>query len=329
MTVYMVVHTTLTVPVCLGHTVPGTVAKVGAMLLHPRRHPWKVLMRAAFARHVPSLGAAVLVSRLQPRRSERRLERHVGYWKAFHDLKPHRLLPAADWPVWHMLHEAAASNCQLAPQSAPAGLLASGSRLKSFAAACALPAGQPVTLGCIRQAVLGGGAGARRLGGRLLNLVRPLPWREVLAGHEHSGLPEPEWWVSGCGSWVRKDVAGPVYRVRSDGRLDNGPMPEAGQPQGWLPAAVCWCPVLRGQELLANLPPPAYIRPAAEEKLQPYLLLGPLARGGGGPQHVAAGPPASVAVHGAPCFAAAAAVAAQGGRRCFQCGGWSQAAIVG
>ncbi len=35
-------------------------AKVAALLLHPRRHPWKVLMRAAFSRHVPGLGWAML-----------------------------------------------------------------------------------------------------------------------------------------------------------------------------------------------------------------------------------------------------------------------------
>jgi hypothetical protein len=36
-------------------------AKVAALLLHPRRHPWKVLMKAAFSRQVPGLGAAVLL----------------------------------------------------------------------------------------------------------------------------------------------------------------------------------------------------------------------------------------------------------------------------
>jgi hypothetical protein len=42
-------------------------AKVAALLLHPRRHPWKVLMQAAFNRQVPGLGYAVLLSRLEPR----------------------------------------------------------------------------------------------------------------------------------------------------------------------------------------------------------------------------------------------------------------------
>jgi hypothetical protein len=122
-------------------------AKVAALLLHPRRHPSKVLMRAAFSRQVPGLGYAVLLSRLEPRCGSGRLDRHVGYWRALHNIRPHRLLPAAKWSVWHMLHEPVASNCQLATEDRPKGLLASGSRLKRFAEACQLPAaGQPVTL---------------------------------------------------------------------------------------------------------------------------------------------------------------------------------------
>jgi hypothetical protein len=54
----------------------GLQAKVAALLLHPRRHTWntwKVLMRAAFARQVPGLGHAALVSQLQPRCTQGRL----------------------------------------------------------------------------------------------------------------------------------------------------------------------------------------------------------------------------------------------------------------
>ncbi len=40
--------------------------------------------------------------------------------------------------------------------------------------------------------------------------------------------------------------------------------------------AACWCPVLKGQELLASLPPPAYLQSPEEGpgqcQLQPYLL---------------------------------------------------------
>jgi hypothetical protein len=43
---------------------PYKLIKVAALLLHPRRHPWKVLMRAAFIRQVPGLGYAECV--IQP-----------------------------------------------------------------------------------------------------------------------------------------------------------------------------------------------------------------------------------------------------------------------
>jgi hypothetical protein len=57
-------------------------------MLHPRRLPWKVLMRAAFNyfnRQVPGLGYAVLLSRLEPRCGSGRMDRHVGYWRALHN----------------------------------------------------------------------------------------------------------------------------------------------------------------------------------------------------------------------------------------------------
>ena len=89
------------------------------MLLHPRRHPWKALLRAAFGKHAPGLGHAVMVSGLKPRCSaSTRLERHVGYWKAYHALHPHRHdMAPAELPHLHVLHEQLASNCQLAPDT--------------------------------------------------------------------------------------------------------------------------------------------------------------------------------------------------------------------
>ena len=40
-------------------------AKVAARLLHPARHPWKLLMRQRLGAVLPALGAAVAVSSLQ------------------------------------------------------------------------------------------------------------------------------------------------------------------------------------------------------------------------------------------------------------------------
>jgi hypothetical protein len=44
----------------------------------------------------------------------------------------------------------------------------------------------------------------------------------------------------------------------ADGRLDQPPLGGTPHLDSWQSAAVCWCPVLKGQELLASLPRPAY-----------------------------------------------------------------------
>jgi hypothetical protein len=97
-------------------------AKVSAaaLVLHPKRHPWKVLMRRAFQRMLPNLGAAALVSQLQPVASVGRPARLMpGYWKAFHALQPHRLVAAAALPAERVLSEQLVHNAQVkgfAPQ---------------------------------------------------------------------------------------------------------------------------------------------------------------------------------------------------------------------
>ncbi len=88
-------------------------AKVAAALLHPKRHPWKVLMRRAFQRMLPNLGAAALVSQLQPVASVGRPARLMGYWKAFHALQPQRLVAAAALPAERVLSEQLVHNAQV------------------------------------------------------------------------------------------------------------------------------------------------------------------------------------------------------------------------
>jgi hypothetical protein len=75
------------VPALLGHggvqraDIPAQVqalqAKVAAMLLHPRRHAWKVLVQRAFQRYVPALGP-VFVSNYAPVNKASRSSRHVA-----------------------------------------------------------------------------------------------------------------------------------------------------------------------------------------------------------------------------------------------------------
>ncbi len=61
----------------------------------------------------------------------------------------------------------------------------------------------------------------------------------------------------GVGASFTRAGKGLHSAVRADGSLDQPPL--GGEPHldSWQPAAVCWCPVLKGQELLATLPPPA------------------------------------------------------------------------
>ena len=258
----------------------GLQAKVAALLLHPRRHTWKVLMRAALARQVPGLGHAALVSQLQPRCTNGRLLRHVDYWKALRKLRPHRSLPAGELPGLHALHEQMASNCQLATDACSSGLLASGARLKRFAAERQLQPGQALAMHHLHTDALPGEGPARLLGGRLARLVGPAPWRALLQGG--APVPEPEWLVSDCGRFARRDAQGDAFAVRSDGRLDGLADEEVQLPAGgWRPACVCWCPVLKGQQLLVELEAPPYMQPAeaasvappgGKVALQPYVL---------------------------------------------------------
>ncbi len=131
-------------------------AKFAALLLHPRRPPpsaWKVLMRAAFTRQVPGLGYAACYSAGWSRAAVQEVqEGWIGMWGTGgrFTISGHTgcCRRQSGQPVWHMLHEPAASNCQLATVDRPNGLLASGSRLlKHFVEACQLPVGQPVTIG--------------------------------------------------------------------------------------------------------------------------------------------------------------------------------------
>jgi hypothetical protein len=75
-------------------------AKVAAMLLHPRRHAWKVLMQRAFQRYVPALGPAAFVSTYAPANKAGRCSRHVAYWRAtyIHTYIHYCVVLVASWP---------------------------------------------------------------------------------------------------------------------------------------------------------------------------------------------------------------------------------------
>ena len=258
-------------------------AKVAALLLHPRVRPWKVLMRRAFERMVPALGPAVLVSSLRPVLCAGRSPRHVGLWRALHALRPHRLVEPGAVSVYHALRERLACSWRVTTPACPAGLRPSDSRLVRLMQ----EHGVGPTIAGLRQGLSDSAtAGLARLAGRLKAMVSQPEWLRVL-DLEQDGLPPPEWRVSRCGAWVRREAQGgaAVFGVRPDGRLAAcaALAPPRADLAEWEPACVSWCPVGKGQRLLVALQPPGFLLPKAP---------GP---GGGAARHPEAGAGGDVA----------------------------------
>ena len=251
-------------------------AKVAAMLLHPRRQAWKTLMRRAFQRYLPALGPAVLVSALLPACAAGRNPRHVGYWKSFAKLRPHRLLQPGCMPLHQQLRERLASNCRITRRGAAGGLPPSTLWLQELSPAVADAGG--LTVGGLRAALGSTDASVRHVAEQVRACVLEPAWREaVVARH----LPPAAWQVSTCGQhvrWMEAPSGERGFAVRRDGRLaplDDG----CGRADGWAPAVVVWSPVAKGQQLLVKVPPPAHLVKEAptdidqdSSKLQPYLL---------------------------------------------------------
>ncbi len=240
-------------------------AKVAAMLLHPQRHPWKVLMRRAFVRAHPALGPALLVSQLHPVAAPGRSARLLSYWRALHALAPSRLVRPEQLSAGHVLGERLVRNAQVvgACSSRPTvdalGGLPAELRL-------AAPVSQWPTLGALRAVLQAGPSGscsaAFQQAVGVLEQVVPPAWRAVLEAPSPPGFL---WLVSGCGGWLacsepERNPPG-LFAVRPDGRVAPaavGAVPPPGfvtaaGSSGWHPACVVWCPVLKGQEVLVQL----------------------------------------------------------------------------
>jgi hypothetical protein len=164
-------------------------AKVAAMMVHPRRHPWKVLMRRAFERQVPGLGPAVLVSQLRPGMHVGRSQRLVGYWRALRALAPHRSVEPGELSVHHALRERLAKNCRLTTSTAPSGLPASGHRLQLFAASGGELGPFELTVAGLRHALSSGQPRVVRLAGALRDLLAQPEWRQAASP---GPLPPPQ-----------------------------------------------------------------------------------------------------------------------------------------
>lgn len=239
--------------------------KVAAMLLHPRRHPWKVLMRRAFERMHPALGPALLVSQLRPVAGPGRPVRLLAYWKAMHALAPTRLVPPDKLPAERVLAERLVRNAQVVGAALDRPVVDAVANLP-VALRAAAQGFQP-TLGGLRSVLSGGQGGPAWAAAQAVAAqVVPGHWRAVLAT---PALPQCLWSVSACGGWLCCSAAGlnppGVFAVRPDGRVAPAPQglpPAVAAQQGagaWRAACVVWCPVLKGQELLASLRPDPHL----------------------------------------------------------------------
>jgi hypothetical protein len=237
--------------------------KVAAMLLHPRRHPWKVLMRRAFERLHPALGPAVLVSQLRPVAGPGRPVRLLAYWKALHALAPSRLVLPDKLPATHVLAERLVRNAQVVGAALDRPVVDAAASLP--VALRSTPGFLP-TLGGL-WGVLAGGPGGPGFAAaqQVAAQVVPGHWRAVLAT---TALPQSLWLVSACGAWLCCSAAGlhppGVFAVRPDGRVAPAPgglppLVAAHGPGYWQAACVAWCPVLKGQKLLASLRPDPHL----------------------------------------------------------------------
>ena len=220
-------------------------AKLMALLLHPRRQPWKLFMAAAFERAFPGVGVAALVSQRAPTSASRAGQvlgaRRLAYFRAFRRTHPHRLTPLGDMSRAQILREALAHNLSVAP---PGSLFAAS-----------LPAALPAH--CSRVAdllpVSGEGPGGA---GALLGWL-PEEWRSTLLAPE----PAQPWVVSACGSFVRS-ARGEVHVVGRDGRIGAlAAAPAVALP--WAPACVVFCGLPGEPAPLAGAPPPPAALPPA------------------------------------------------------------------
>ena len=250
-------------------------AKVAALLLHPRRHPWKVLMRRAFERWKPDLGVAALVSTLMPvADGTGDYTRHMAYWKGLHALSPFRLVAPEVLPAYHVLGEHLVRNAQVTGlNGVDTTVVRCPGPLRHFPAA----GGTPITLATVRAACACDVPEVAGVARQLAVLCLPEAW------HQHV-LPGPlrraQWFVSSCGKWVRDGRAPPqdTFEVRPDGRLGplTSPLPNGGGV-GWTPACVVWCPVPKGQRLLVRVEPRRHLHGlevflGEEDPPQAYLL---------------------------------------------------------
>ena len=204
--------------------------KVGARLLHPSPHPWKVLMAAALQRSLPALGTAVLVSSMQATHHSLS-PRHLAYVRGFQLTQPHRIVQPD----------------QLTPAQVRAERLCYNWQIRR------LSTGEPLRpTPALQQA---GVFSVGHLAAMVSSPQQPLPlalrrvWDRVPAAWQQLALQEgqPQWEVARAAHLVR-DGEGKLYSVQHDGSLEE--LQDAPSPSQlvWEPCCVLSIPLPDNQE---------------------------------------------------------------------------------
>ena len=178
-------------------------AKIAARLLWPHRQPWKVYMRHAFERCLPTVGVAVLVQHTRHTGAAALHQRHQLYLAAIRQVGLQRHLPHEQMSRQQIQLEPLVGNYSVCQQSTGQPFIAESQLpqqyrqlpTKTIGAVCdALPQGLPVS-------------------GALL----PDSWVATLQRPTAPDL----WQVSADGQWVRRHAAGrfQYYQVMPSAKL--------------------------------------------------------------------------------------------------------------
>jgi hypothetical protein len=217
-------------------------AKLVARLLHPRRHPWKVLMAAAITSAAPRhLGVALpfFSSAALPVRAARRagrpalLPRHAEYLRAMRRMSPHRHTSPAAMKPWDVLLEPVLDNPNI--RHPTSGLPLTSTSTPSLVRT--LLAHQVDRLRDLRTAV-----SSLPLPSDLQLALDSLPpsWRAVVT---HPVMPVADFYINAAGTMVStspllQDPQCRFFAVLPDGRLSADPAPTPTLPSS--PPAPMW-----------------------------------------------------------------------------------------
>ena len=213
-------------------------AKVAARLLHPARHPWKLLLRERLRRAFPALGPAVLFAAVSDGSIRHALDaRCAAYVLGFRAARPHRVLPPEALSGYQARTERLFHNHQIRRLATD----------QPFEPSAALLTVGVFTVGQLAD----------------LSAAGPLPrelqrvWDRVPGAWQQRAMqPQPaqEPLLAPGGGWVQL-LTGETQRVLPDGSLapleEGGAAPPPPGP-GWEPCCVAHCPTPAALRRLAR-----------------------------------------------------------------------------